>query len=266
MAESSAAASVDYAVALAQKMHRSEYAFSASPDEQAGVSNLETRIAERIRASRDVPALWIAALACYRPLLGTPVDDERLVASADRGLAPLLAECIHEARALKARASNVKSLQPIADEVSLRVGEQYEENPYPRWHSGDWSALEPMTLTDYLTKGLPGLNTEIAFPARPKVLIAGCGTGQHAIVVAKQLPDAEILAIDLSRPSLAYASIRAEEASVRNAYAEARRHPAAGSLQPDCPPAYPGDPRPSRPDRGRSDKRRDPQHSQAGAL
>ncbi len=73
-----------------------------------------------------------------------------------------------------------------------------------------------MTLTGYLTKGLPGLSTEIAFPVRPKVLIAGCGTGQHAIVVAKQLPDAEILAIDLSRASLAYATIRAEEASVRN--------------------------------------------------
>lgn len=73
-----------------------------------------------------------------------------------------------------------------------------------------------MTLTGYLTKGLPGLSTEIAFPVRPKVLIAGCGTSQHAIVVAKQLPDAEILAIDLSRASLAYATIRAEEASVRN--------------------------------------------------
>ena len=37
------------------------------------------------------------------------------------------------------------------------------------------------------------------------ILIAGCGTGLHSIDSALRFPRAHILAIDLSRASLAYA-------------------------------------------------------------
>jgi ubiquinone/menaquinone biosynthesis C-methylase UbiE len=36
-------------------------------------------------------------------------------------------------------------------------------------------------------------------------LIAGCGTGQQSIQTAQTIPDAKILAVDLSAASLAYA-------------------------------------------------------------
>lgn len=44
-------------------------------------------------------------------------------------------------------------------------------------------------------------------PARPfRILVAGCGTGAQSILMAKTYPDCEVLAVDLSRTSLAYAT------------------------------------------------------------
>ena len=49
-----------------------------------------------------------------------------------------------------------------------------------------------------------------------KILIAGCGTGQQSIEVARQFPAATLLAVDLSTASLAYATRRARELGVTN--------------------------------------------------
>ena len=43
------------------------------------------------------------------------------------------------------------------------------------------------------------------------ILIAGCGTGQHAILTTQQFEGARTLAIDLSRASLAYAAAKTRE-------------------------------------------------------
>jgi len=54
------------------------------------------------------------------------------------------------------------------------------------------------------------------------VLIAGCGTGAHSIETAQRFPDARVLAVDISRTSLAYARRKSREAGVTNIeYAQA---------------------------------------------
>ncbi|CAN5510107.1 hypothetical protein BH10PSE11_BH10PSE11_40940 [soil metagenome] len=54
------------------------------------------------------------------------------------------------------------------------------------------------------------------------VLVAGCGTGQHAIQRAQQLQSANVLAIDLSLSSLSYAIRKTKELGVSNLrYAQA---------------------------------------------
>ena len=54
------------------------------------------------------------------------------------------------------------------------------------------------------------------------MLIAGCGTGQHAIETAQRFAGARVLAIDLSLTSLAYALRKTRELGVRNIeYAQA---------------------------------------------
>ena len=44
-----------------------------------------------------------------------------------------------------------------------------------------------------------------------EVLIAGCGTGRHAIMSARRFDGARVLGVDLSRASLAYAARKADE-------------------------------------------------------
>lgn len=54
------------------------------------------------------------------------------------------------------------------------------------------------------------------------VLIAGCGTGSHSIETAQRFPNARVLAIDISKTSLAYARRKTKEAGVSNIeYAQA---------------------------------------------
>src|SRR5206468_9745575 len=48
------------------------------------------------------------------------------------------------------------------------------------------------------------------------ILIAGCGTGRHAIETARLHADAKVLAVDLSLASLSYAKRKARELGVAN--------------------------------------------------
>ena len=51
-------------------------------------------------------------------------------------------------------------------------------------------------------------------PEAPEILIAGCGTGYQAAITALRNPGARVLAVDLSRTSLAYALRRARELGI----------------------------------------------------
>ena len=50
----------------------------------------------------------------------------------------------------------------------------------------------------------------------PSILIAGCGTGQHSIGTAATFRNAKVLAIDLSKSSLAYAKRKTAELGYKN--------------------------------------------------
>lgn len=103
--------------------------------------------------------------------------------------------------------SNVKkiipALTPIKDAISEKVRAQYETMPYPRW--------ETFSRNIY--------NEDIEGRLRnkkAKILNAGCGTGHEAVELATVFPDAEILAVDLSLSSLAYARQKTEELEIKN--------------------------------------------------
>ena len=50
----------------------------------------------------------------------------------------------------------------------------------------------------------------------PRVLVAGCGTGQHAIQTALRFKNSRIVAIDLSLSSLAYAKRKSTDLGITN--------------------------------------------------
>jgi SAM-dependent methyltransferase len=94
---------------------------------------------------------------------------------------------------------SIPQLTRIEDRISRAVQQQYEDHPYPRWSQIASTSRAPADLAG----------------ARD-VLIAGCGTGRHAIEVAMQIPAARILAIDLSLASLSYAVRKAREGGIEN--------------------------------------------------
>jgi ubiquinone/menaquinone biosynthesis C-methylase UbiE len=70
------------------------------------------------------------------------------------------------------------------------------------------------TITQELN--LKILNHDINEIDRPQILIAGCGTGQHSIAAVSNYKNCNVLAIDLSLSSLAYAKRKTEELGISN--------------------------------------------------
>jgi 2-polyprenyl-3-methyl-5-hydroxy-6-metoxy-1,4-benzoquinol methylase len=77
----------------------------------------------------------------------------------------------------------------------------YEENPYPRWATA--GRAMPEDFAAWLQRKFPAA-TEAPRGAI-EILVAGCGTGRNAIETAQMFSGSRVLAIDLSRASLAYA-------------------------------------------------------------
>ncbi len=116
-----------------------------------------------------------------------------------------------------ALSENIQSLTPIENEVSREVQAHYEQNPYPRWNT---LRVQPLGTVDKLVLNTaPHMKGKLIEPfsdPTAPILIAGCGTGMQPIVAAKRFPRAQIIGIDISRRSLAYATIKKEEFGLEN--------------------------------------------------
>ncbi|HYD36588.1 MAG TPA: class I SAM-dependent methyltransferase, partial [Allosphingosinicella sp.] len=87
--------------------------------------------------------------------------------------------------------------------ITAAVADQYRAWPYPAWTRID--APDPTTLPAAIEAVDPG---GAPLPRAARVLVAGCGTGREAAILARRFPDARITAIDVSETSLAYAAER----------------------------------------------------------
>ncbi|MGH8764699.1 MAG: class I SAM-dependent methyltransferase, partial [Burkholderiales bacterium] len=148
-----------------------------------------------------------ALLACYRK--PTRADAEGCVVPAEV-MRRLIVEPEIEA-ALAARLPRGE----LEDPVSREVGAMYEENPYPRWTG--MFAERSLSYVEWILEDLaphaPALGTAVE---RPRILVAGGGTGRDPLAYARFFRGAEVRAIDLSRASLGLAQRKADELGVRN--------------------------------------------------
>lgn len=85
----------------------------------------------------------------------------------------------------------------------------YESNPYPTWTS------KPKHSESTLDQLFKKLNSKQA-PPNKNILVAGCGTGRHAIQLALTYPNAKIIGLDVSQASLQYATNKRDEFKIRN--------------------------------------------------
>jgi 2-polyprenyl-3-methyl-5-hydroxy-6-metoxy-1,4-benzoquinol methylase len=135
-------------------------------------------------------------------------------------VATLVRRLIHEVKQEEALRASIPELTSIKDKTSLAVRQQYEENPYPRWVRAS-PVGQTTTIEAHLRQKLPWVGN-ISAAERLSILIAGCGTGQHSIETARRFKSAQVLAIDLSLASLAYAERKTRELGLKNIeYAQA---------------------------------------------
>lgn len=111
------------------------------------------------------------------------------------------------------KAYSLPTFGTITDAVSMKVGAQYADAPYPRWTSLNIpEAGGRLTIARRLSN-----DNRLHTIKRPSVLIAGCGTGQHAIISALGYgPKSTVLGVDLSRTSLSYAARMTKTFAVKN--------------------------------------------------
>jgi SAM-dependent methyltransferase len=98
----------------------------------------------------------------------------------------------------------------VADPVTRAVSEDYERWPYPDWTR---VMIPKRTRLPEVIRALDPAGPD-CLPSEAKILVAGCGTGRQAVMIALGYPDAAVTAIDMSETSLRYA--RQQSAGIRN--------------------------------------------------
>ena len=191
---------------LARQCFINEYVFVETESEAEAISKLLTAIEEAIEASRPVSPLHVAAVAAYRPLHLLPLAEKILRRPWPGPVEAVVDAQLRDPQHEKNLRGTIVVLTAIEDSVSQEVRRQYEEMPYPRWLK---AALvgKPVSIEWYLHNQFPGAPIQDVGRHGPlDVLIAGCGTGQHAIETSRRFAGADVTAIDLSLASLCYAT------------------------------------------------------------
>jgi tetratricopeptide (TPR) repeat protein/SAM-dependent methyltransferase len=205
--------------ALARQCFFSGYAFFADEHELQRVTSLRNALQQMLCDAKVNPRTLESPLAIaslYEPL-HTLKGHERLlkhpIAEWSEWFQPMVQEQLENRERERRIAIQLSTITAIDDEVSLAVREQYEENPYPRWARAPNPSARP--VESLWSRLRPGQQIRV-HPSPVPILIAGCGTGYHPILVARAYPDSEVFAVDLSRTSLAYAARMTEQLGIAN--------------------------------------------------
>lgn len=187
---------------LALYAYKTDYIFDLAPEEDKAAQKLQQRIEAESRLTvADYPLL--ALIGAYVPLETLTNAQDILKAGVPVILQDVVDQQIAEPSRLKEIEKTIPVLVPVENEISRKVRGQYEESPYPRW-------------TDFAKRPYHEELEGQFRGKKAKMLVAGCGTGREAIELAAVYPDAEILAVDLSRASLSYAIDRAKSLGFSN--------------------------------------------------
>jgi len=218
--DAGSAATLPLAVALARQCFLGDYVFSASPEELGRAARLRDTVGARLAGGAEISSPVLAAVASYFPLGSVPSADRLAERAWPDPVMRLIAQHVHHPRIERELREAIPAWTPVAQEVSQRVRRQYEESPYPRWVR--CAPGEALPFPAYLGRLFPDTVFDPPVPEGAiEVLVAGCGTGQEPVSLARDLADARICAIDLSRVSLAYAVRKTRELGLSIAYAQA---------------------------------------------
>ncbi|PCJ38672.1 MAG: hypothetical protein COA99_11400 [Moraxellaceae bacterium] len=204
--------------ALAYQCFLNEYIFYVDPAEEAILVAFERQTKDKLEKHTSDALIYSALLVCYKQLMDSPDIAEKIMsyhALITPGLEGIIRLQISNPEKEKKIRNSIRQLKSIGNPTSQQVRQQYEENPYPRWSSAHYST--PIPIIDTIKNAIaPNKPVNLPDIKKPRILIAGCGTGRHPIDCAKAYKNSSILAIDLSLSSLSYAQRQADERGVNN--------------------------------------------------
>jgi tetratricopeptide (TPR) repeat protein/SAM-dependent methyltransferase len=208
--------SLAFSASMALQCFINEYVFFETSEETESVGHIEQQIAKLVEKGRDAPPSLVATLGAYRPLYVYPWAQELAEHEWVDDIKEVIERQISEPRQELSLRSQIPRLTPIQDAISQTVRKQYEENPYPRWIKTD---IEDKGSSIGTALRGPPLRLDLedyVSPESPEILVAGCGTGQHALSTASRFSNARVLAVDLSLSSLSYAMRKSKEMDFQN--------------------------------------------------
>ena len=177
---------LDFACAIARQCFVNEHVFASTDEEDAAAQQLRDKVTAALASGAPVSELWLAVVATYYPLGTLPGAGALMDTTWSDALSGVLTQELREpAEEAKLRAT-IPALTPIEDDVSRKVRQQYEENPYPRWAKAD-PPKKALRFDRYMRNKFPAATFRELGKDELDVLIAGCGTGQQAIEAAPAL-------------------------------------------------------------------------------
>ena len=206
---------IDFSVALGRSCFNSEYCWIQTEDETNKINQLKDRLVNEIKLKNDVLPIEILTLGSYEQLFNLRELRGYLLTKKDQSnLKSIIKEQITDYIKEEEIEKDIKKISKFKNSISIKVKDQYENFPYPRWDFKNLSYLNKLSYSDYI---IHESNSNLIKKKKiKKLLVAGCGTGRHPINIALTDSDIEIHALDLSLKSLSYGSRKAQEMGINN--------------------------------------------------
>jgi SAM-dependent methyltransferase/tetratricopeptide (TPR) repeat protein len=207
--------------ALAQQCFNNEYVFNTDAEEARTVEELTDVVCATLNGDDESLQLELESqlllLECYVSLESLRCAPQLATLNTTRWSPvsqALVERTLIEPSQEREIEKNIESLGEIDDPTSRAVRAQYEENPYPRWL--DIGRSDQKDLTSMRREQFPHVTPPAFLSESMRILVAGCGTGQEPISFALKYRNSEVVAVDLSRRSLAYGARMAHKLGVTN--------------------------------------------------
>ena len=204
-------------ISLAQQSFNNEFIFVEGADERSLVSDLLENLSRRMLPDGGHPdGTALMVLAMYVPINDIISGNLALEIASRVALAPYthaLRRLVIEPEREWVLQRGIKAFGDLSNKTSQEVRSHYEANPFPKWFNvgGPYPTLESRLRTVN-----PDFQWSERLEGKKRILVAGCGTGQQPIGIATGNPEAEVIAVDLSLRSLAYAKRMALANDVEN--------------------------------------------------
>ena len=198
---------------ISQQMFLNEYIYDKNEDEIEKIIQISNYLLSK-STGEDFDIYQIILLSMYQDISEIP---DIVNADFPKQFYQIKKSHIFDKNKESEIVASLCKADVITDETSKSVKEQYEENPYPRWHPNIEKKFKRGPLKKHLEKSFDvKLSNRIFDKPIKRTLIAGCGTGQQIYYLSRFVDDISVDALDLSFRSLAYAKRVISELDIKN--------------------------------------------------